>query len=155
MYDSVMALAHGLAALDRATSLRLANLSCDIEQPWNDGSSLFNYINTVRSSNINPTTFLFFSLKTTGRLCRPDGHRPLQRGTPNQHDAGPAQIETREPHQSGRVEPSKGPQHHRPGGLLRRLHAQHHPHCHDQRGDDNYNQLGGYLLVTGPTDGRP
>ena len=47
MYDSVMALAHGLAALDRGTALRLANLSCDIEQPWNDGSSLFNYINTV------------------------------------------------------------------------------------------------------------
>jgi hypothetical protein len=42
-----MALAHGLAALDRGTALRLANLSCDIEQPWNDGSSLFNYINTV------------------------------------------------------------------------------------------------------------
>ncbi len=47
MYDSVMALAHGLAALDRGTSLRLANLSCEIEQPWIDGSSLFNYINTV------------------------------------------------------------------------------------------------------------
>ncbi|XP_046446550.1 glutamate receptor ionotropic, kainate 2-like isoform X4 [Daphnia pulex] len=47
VYDSVMALAHGLAALDRGTALRLANLSCDIEQPWNDGSSLFNYINTV------------------------------------------------------------------------------------------------------------
>ncbi len=50
VYDSVMALAHGLAALDRGTALRLANLSCDIEQPWNDGSSLFNYINTVYSS---------------------------------------------------------------------------------------------------------
>jgi ionotropic kainate glutamate receptor 2 len=50
VYDSVMALAHGLAALDRGTALRLANLSCDIEQPWNDGSSLFNYINTVCSS---------------------------------------------------------------------------------------------------------
>jgi ionotropic kainate glutamate receptor 2 len=49
VYDSVMALAHGLAALDRGTALRLANLSCDIEQPWNDGSSLFNYINTVQS----------------------------------------------------------------------------------------------------------
>lgn len=51
MYDSVMALAHGLAALDRGTALRLANLSCDIEQPWNDGSSLFNYINTVQNIN--------------------------------------------------------------------------------------------------------
>ena len=47
MFDSVMALAYGLAALDRGTALRLANLSCDLESPWNDGSSLFNYINTV------------------------------------------------------------------------------------------------------------
>ncbi|KAI9565746.1 hypothetical protein GHT06_009538 [Daphnia sinensis] len=52
VYDSVMALAHGLAALDRGTSLRLANLSCDIEQPWNDGSSLFNYINTVEFTGL-------------------------------------------------------------------------------------------------------
>ena len=47
MFDSVMALAHGLAALDRGTALKIANLSCDAEQPWNDGSSLFNYINSV------------------------------------------------------------------------------------------------------------
>lgn len=53
IYDSVMALAHGLAALDRGTALRLANLSCDIEQPWNDGSSLFNYINTVAQLDTN------------------------------------------------------------------------------------------------------
>jgi len=47
MFDSVMALAHGLVALERGSELRLANLSCDIEQPWIDGSSLFNYINSV------------------------------------------------------------------------------------------------------------
>ena len=57
VYDSVMALAHGLAALDRGTSLRLANLSCDVDQPWNDGSSLFNYINTVRCASYCPRYF--------------------------------------------------------------------------------------------------
>ena len=51
MFDSVMALAHGLAALDRGTALKLANLSCDSEKPWNDGSSLFNYINSVRPAD--------------------------------------------------------------------------------------------------------
>lgn len=47
-YDSVHAFAHGLQALDRSSSLRLANMSCEDEVPWSDGSSLFNYINTVR-----------------------------------------------------------------------------------------------------------
>ncbi|XP_046446543.1 glutamate receptor ionotropic, kainate 2-like isoform X4 [Daphnia pulex] len=46
-YDSVHVFAHGLQALDRSSSLRLANMSCDDEVPWSDGSSLFNYINAV------------------------------------------------------------------------------------------------------------
>lgn len=46
-YESVHVFAHGLQALDRSSSLRLANLSCESEVPWNDGSSLFNYINAV------------------------------------------------------------------------------------------------------------
>ena len=46
-YESVHVFAHGLQALDRSSSLRLANLSCEAEVPWNDGSSLFNYINAV------------------------------------------------------------------------------------------------------------
>lgn len=55
VYDSVQVFAHGLAALDRSHELRLANLSCEKEKPWDDGLSLYNYINAVR-------TFYNFSL---------------------------------------------------------------------------------------------
>nr|XP_012152887.1 PREDICTED: glutamate receptor ionotropic, kainate 2 isoform X3 [Megachile rotundata] len=47
VYDSVQVFAHGLAALDRSHDLRLANLSCEKEKPWDDGLSLYNYINAA------------------------------------------------------------------------------------------------------------
>ncbi|KAF2357618.1 Ionotropic glutamate receptor L-glutamate and glycine-binding domain [Trinorchestia longiramus] len=47
MYDSVHVFALGLQALERSATLLLANLSCHHEHPWGDGSSLFNYINSV------------------------------------------------------------------------------------------------------------
>jgi len=47
MFDSVTVFAHGLAALDRSHKLKLVNLSCDLEQPWNDGLSLFNYLDSA------------------------------------------------------------------------------------------------------------
>ncbi|XP_046392458.1 glutamate receptor ionotropic, kainate 2 isoform X1 [Ischnura elegans] len=47
MFDSVHAFARGLAALDRSHVLRPANLSCELEQPWDDGLSLYNYINAA------------------------------------------------------------------------------------------------------------
>jgi hypothetical protein len=47
MYDSVYVFAQGLATLDRGHILKPANLSCELEQPWNDGLSLYNYINSV------------------------------------------------------------------------------------------------------------
>ncbi|XP_076240021.1 glutamate receptor ionotropic, kainate 2 isoform X2 [Calliopsis andreniformis] len=47
MYDSVQVFAHGLAALDRSHDLRPANLSCEKEEPWDDGLSLYNYINAA------------------------------------------------------------------------------------------------------------
>ncbi|RWS04230.1 glutamate receptor ionotropic: kainate 2-like protein [Dinothrombium tinctorium] len=47
MYDSVLALAKGLQALERGATLRPVNVSCDEENPWTDGSSLFNYVNAV------------------------------------------------------------------------------------------------------------
>lgn len=49
VYDSVQVFAHGLAALDRSHNLRPANLSCEKEEPWDDGLSLYNYINAVRT----------------------------------------------------------------------------------------------------------
>lgn len=53
MFDSVYAFAKGLMALNGVHSLQLRNLSCDLEEPWNDGLSLYNYINTA---NINGLT---------------------------------------------------------------------------------------------------
>lgn len=47
VYDSVQVFAHGLASLDRSHVLRPVNLSCDKEEPWDDGLSLYNYINAV------------------------------------------------------------------------------------------------------------
>nr|XP_053653425.1 glutamate receptor ionotropic, kainate 2-like [Cherax quadricarinatus] len=47
IYDSVNVFAKGLHALERSATLSLANLSCENEKPWGDGSSLFNYINAV------------------------------------------------------------------------------------------------------------
>ncbi|CAK9795146.1 Glutamate receptor ionotropic, kainate 2 [Anthophora quadrimaculata] len=47
VYDSVQVFAHGLAALDRSHDLKPANLSCEKEEPWDDGLSLYNYINTA------------------------------------------------------------------------------------------------------------
>jgi ionotropic kainate glutamate receptor 2 len=52
MYDSVYALARGLQSLERGATLRPVNVSCDEENPWNDGSSLFNYVNAVRLNYI-------------------------------------------------------------------------------------------------------
>lgn len=51
MYDSVHVFVHGLAALDRSHLLRPTNLSCELEQPWDDGLSLYNYINSVRRTS--------------------------------------------------------------------------------------------------------
>lgn len=36
-----------MAALDRSHDLRPANLSCEKEEPWDDGLSLYNYINAA------------------------------------------------------------------------------------------------------------
>ncbi|XP_015923374.1 glutamate receptor ionotropic, kainate 2 isoform X2 [Parasteatoda tepidariorum] len=47
MFDSVYAFAKGLHSLQQGTDLRPANVSCEEEIPWTDGSSLFNYINSV------------------------------------------------------------------------------------------------------------
>lgn len=47
MFDSVYVFVAGLTALDRGYTLRPTNLSCDLEQPWRDGLSLYNYINSV------------------------------------------------------------------------------------------------------------
>ncbi|CRK95896.1 CLUMA_CG009342, isoform A [Clunio marinus] len=47
MFDAVTVYAHGLSELDSGHKLKLVNLSCDSEIPWNDGLSLFNYIDSV------------------------------------------------------------------------------------------------------------
>lgn len=47
MFDAVTVYANGLAALDRSHKLKLVNLSCDLELPWNDGLSLYNYLDSI------------------------------------------------------------------------------------------------------------
>lgn len=51
MFDSVYVFAAGLTALDRSHSLKPTNLSCELEHPWHDGLSLYNYINSVSLSH--------------------------------------------------------------------------------------------------------
>lgn len=48
MYDSVLVFARALTALQDGGLVKPSTVSCSREQPWSDGSSLFNYINTVR-----------------------------------------------------------------------------------------------------------
>lgn len=49
MFDSVYVFAKGLAAMDSGHSIKPVNLSCDLERPWDDGLSLYNYIDAVVS----------------------------------------------------------------------------------------------------------
>lgn len=47
MYDSVQVFAVGLRTLEQSHALRPANISCELEHPWDGGLSLINYINSV------------------------------------------------------------------------------------------------------------
>lgn len=47
MYDSVQVFAVGLRTLEQSHALRPANISCELEHPWDGGLSLTNYINSV------------------------------------------------------------------------------------------------------------
>lgn len=49
MFDSVYVFAKGLSAMDSGHSIKPTRLSCEIEKPWDDGLSLYNYINAVVS----------------------------------------------------------------------------------------------------------
>ncbi|XP_054746114.1 glutamate receptor ionotropic, kainate 2 [Anastrepha obliqua] len=61
--DSVYTFAAGLTELDRSYLLTQHNISCAADMPWNDGLSLYNYIN---SASINGLT---------GRVNFMEGHR--------------------------------------------------------------------------------
>lgn len=65
MYDSVAVFAAGLQALDRSHKLKPVNLSCDQEIPWEDGTSLYNYLNSVRQIN-KPARLFHFSKHNDG-----------------------------------------------------------------------------------------
>ncbi|CAH1132879.1 unnamed protein product [Ceutorhynchus assimilis] len=54
MYDSVYVFAKGLAAMDSGHSIKPTNLSCETEKPWDDGLSLYNYLDSV--SNLHGIT---------------------------------------------------------------------------------------------------
>nr|QHN69190.1 ionotropic receptor 9 [Sirex nitobei] len=53
MYDSVQTFAVGLRTLEQSHALRPANLSCELEHPWDGGLSLINYINSVEMKGIS------------------------------------------------------------------------------------------------------
>lgn len=50
MFDSVYVFAKALTAMDSSHTINPANLSCDLEKPWDDGLTLYNYIDAVVSS---------------------------------------------------------------------------------------------------------
>lgn len=47
MFDSVYVFVAGLTAIGRNYAMRPANLSCELEQPWQDGIQLYKHINAV------------------------------------------------------------------------------------------------------------
>lgn len=49
MFDSVYVFAKGLATMDSGHSIKPVNLSCDVEKPWDDGLTLYNYLDAVVS----------------------------------------------------------------------------------------------------------
>ncbi|XP_031842259.1 glutamate receptor ionotropic, kainate 2 isoform X5 [Nomia melanderi] len=53
MYDSVQVFAVGLRTLEQSHALRPANISCELEHPWDGGLSLINYINSVQMKGIS------------------------------------------------------------------------------------------------------
>ncbi|XP_054002680.1 glutamate receptor ionotropic, kainate 2 isoform X2 [Hylaeus anthracinus] len=53
MYDSVQVFAAGLMTLEQSHALRPANISCEMEHPWDGGLSLINYINSVDMKGIS------------------------------------------------------------------------------------------------------
>ncbi|XP_011696328.1 PREDICTED: glutamate receptor ionotropic, kainate 2-like isoform X3 [Wasmannia auropunctata] len=53
MYDSVQVFAVGLRTLEQSHALRPANISCELEHPWDGGLSLTNYINSVEIKGIS------------------------------------------------------------------------------------------------------
>ncbi|XP_068900417.1 glutamate receptor ionotropic, kainate 2-like isoform X1 [Tenebrio molitor] len=53
IYDSVFVFAIGLQTLEQSHTLRLSNVSCDKEQPWDGGLSLINYINAVEFKGLS------------------------------------------------------------------------------------------------------
>lgn len=54
MFDSVYVFVAGLAAFGQKHTLRPANLSCDLEKPWQDGLQLHNHISSVSIANSMP-----------------------------------------------------------------------------------------------------
>lgn len=58
IYDSVYVFAIGLQTLEQSHTLKLSNVSCEREQPWDGGLSLINYINAV-SFYHEPFNYMF------------------------------------------------------------------------------------------------
>ncbi|XP_074662536.1 glutamate receptor ionotropic, kainate 2-like [Tubulanus polymorphus] len=55
MYDAVYMLAYGLKEIQHSQDIRMANLSCDGEEAWSYGSSVYNYMNLLPLSTLSGT----------------------------------------------------------------------------------------------------
>ncbi|XP_059470909.1 glutamate receptor ionotropic, kainate 2-like isoform X7 [Neocloeon triangulifer] len=53
MFDSVHVFAIGLQTLEQSHTLRISNVSCEDELPWDGGLSLINYINSVEFKGLS------------------------------------------------------------------------------------------------------
>lgn len=83
VFDAVHVFAAGLMASESSYVLRPRNLSCDLEHPWDDGLSLYNFINSVSlhglTGNIQfsegrRTNFKLDLLKLKKEKLRPVGY---------------------------------------------------------------------------------
>ncbi|CAO1328702.1 unnamed protein product [Diamesa hyperborea] len=52
MFDGVNVFANALQDLDKSHKLKLANLSCEKEHPWNDGLTLLNYLDSTVTNGL-------------------------------------------------------------------------------------------------------
>lgn len=73
LYDSVFVFAIGLQTLEQSHTLKISNVSCEREQPWDGGLSLINYINAVSLPALYIFTFYILYVLTSNLsfLCLP------------------------------------------------------------------------------------
>jgi len=146
MFDSVHVFAIGLQTLEQSHTLRISNVSCEDELPWDGGLSLINYINSVWLEIFLAKRSVFFLRNViTGGVQRAEWTNRVQRGPPHPVQTGLAQVEAARASQSGRVVARGRRQHHRPRRILRPRQHERHPRRHHNTCECTFHIL---LLIT-------